>query len=401
MKTLSGNYNRRTRLTRVVAAALMLAVTALALAIPLTSTFAPSVHAQSDSAGICGRTQQVRDAIVAKINGVSDCAYVTDAHLEGITELDLSVNPVHDASQAMRTLQAGDFAGLSALTDLDLEGNSLNSLPEGIFAGLSALTHLDLDFGFFTGIPSNAFTGLSALTHLELGKGSGQVITIPANAFSELTSLHTLNLDQHPNLTEVSPGAFTGLSSLINLSLGGNSRLTTLNPGMLSGLSSLQNLGLVSNAFTTVPSGVFSDTPELRRLNLERNQLTALQDGVFAGLTNLGILYLDKNPLGDPADLEVRVSLARVSDDEFKVTIPTGAPFSMTVPVAVANGSIESGASTFAISVGEVESETFQVVGGAGDAPDAPAVDLGELPARPSQDKAGLCAKFRKSIKTG
>ena len=360
--------------------------------------------------GICGRTQQVRDAIVAKINGVSDCAYVTDAHLEGITELDLSVNPVHDASQAMRTLQAGDFAGLSALTDLDLEGNSLNSLPEGIFAGLSALTHLDLDFGFFTGIPSNAFTGLSALTHLELGKGSGQVITIPANAFSELTSLHTLNLDQHPNLTEVSPGAFTGLSSLINLSLGGNSRLTTLNPGMLSGLSSLQNLGLVSNAFTTVPSGVFSDTPELRRLNLERNQiatldagafaglgrlgglyldenqLTELPDGVFAGLTSLGILYLDKNPRGDPVDLEVTVSLVRTTRDatadEYQVKVPTGAPFHMVVPFDVSCGNVVGDATSFIIREGEVESAALRFNHESSDC--AVSVSIGGLPPLPS-----------------
>ena len=37
------------------------------------------------TAGICGRTEQVRDAIVALISGVTHCALVTDAHLAAIT----------------------------------------------------------------------------------------------------------------------------------------------------------------------------------------------------------------------------------------------------------------------------------------------------------------------------
>ena len=58
--------------------------------------------------GVCGRTEQVRDAIVRSIAGVSDCADVTTAQLAGVTSL--------ITSQAdIKSLQPGDFSGLTAL----------------------------------------------------------------------------------------------------------------------------------------------------------------------------------------------------------------------------------------------------------------------------------------------
>ena len=47
----------------------------------LTTLAAAPAHAQ---AGICGRTAVVRNAILARISGVSDCTQVTDAHLAAI-----------------------------------------------------------------------------------------------------------------------------------------------------------------------------------------------------------------------------------------------------------------------------------------------------------------------------
>ena len=40
--------------------------------------------------GVCVRTAEVRDAIVAAISGVSACADVTPTHLGAITTLDVS-----------------------------------------------------------------------------------------------------------------------------------------------------------------------------------------------------------------------------------------------------------------------------------------------------------------------
>ena len=64
------------------------------------------------TAGICGRTEQVRTAILARISGVTHCALVTDTHLAAITG-NLSLN-----SKGITALAAGDFDGLTALTEL-------------------------------------------------------------------------------------------------------------------------------------------------------------------------------------------------------------------------------------------------------------------------------------------
>ena len=89
--------------------------------------------ASDPTAGICGRTEQVRTAILARISGVTHCALVTDAHLAAITSvLDLE-------SKNITALAAGDFDGLTALTGLALYDNSLSTLPAGVFDALTAL----------------------------------------------------------------------------------------------------------------------------------------------------------------------------------------------------------------------------------------------------------------------
>ena len=99
------------------------------------------------TAGICGRTEEVRDALVALIPGVSDCAAVTDANLAAITgTLDLS-------GQNITALAAGDFAGLTALIELYLNNNGLETLPGGVFAGLTSLKVLTLYYNDLTTLP--------------------------------------------------------------------------------------------------------------------------------------------------------------------------------------------------------------------------------------------------------
>ena len=109
-----------------------------ALALPST--------AEAQTAPVCDRTEQVRDAIVAAVPGVSACANVTTAHLAAITYLGLG-------SAGFTSLQAGDFSGLTALTYLDLAASNLpavvlphratcNNSPQpaaSVFDGLTAL----------------------------------------------------------------------------------------------------------------------------------------------------------------------------------------------------------------------------------------------------------------------
>ena len=112
------------------AATVLLAAVAAFLALPL--------QAQAQATGICGRTAAVRTGILGRISGVSNCANVTDAHLAAITGT-LSLN-----GKNIPALAAGDFDGLTALTNLQLITNSLSTLPAGVFNELTALTTLSL-----------------------------------------------------------------------------------------------------------------------------------------------------------------------------------------------------------------------------------------------------------------
>ena len=78
----------------------------------------------------------VQTAILAQITATNDCMMVTNPQLGQITTLDLS-------GQSIQTLQAGDFAGLTALTSLDLSNNNFPALPN-IFSGLTTLTGVDV-----------------------------------------------------------------------------------------------------------------------------------------------------------------------------------------------------------------------------------------------------------------
>ena len=132
------------------------------------------------AAGICARTAQVRTAILARLDDVSDCANVTAAHLAGIGSLAL-------ANSGITGLQAHDFDGLTALTALELDGNRLGALPAGVFDGLTALTSLRLSQAGLGALPAGAFAGLTALTSLRLNDNG--FVNLPDGAFDGLTRL--------------------------------------------------------------------------------------------------------------------------------------------------------------------------------------------------------------------
>ena len=109
--------------------------------------------------GICGRTPAVRTAISSAIDGVTDCALVTDTHLTEITgTLDLR-------NQSITALQENDFSSLSSLQTLWLYDNLLSILPDGVFSGLSNLQTLSLYRNQLLKLPDGAFSNLSNFTN--------------------------------------------------------------------------------------------------------------------------------------------------------------------------------------------------------------------------------------------
>ena len=171
----------------------------------------PSDTAQATtlSGGICDRTAQVRDAIVAATPATT-CADVTSAHLSLGSTLDLD-------SKNIISLKPGDFAGLTNLFDLKLEKNALTELPAGIFDPLTALAFLSLDGNALTSLPAGIFDRLTALVFLDL---SGNALTeLPAGIFDPLTALKTLLLANTGTLSSLPAGIFDRLTVLEILSL--------------------------------------------------------------------------------------------------------------------------------------------------------------------------------------
>ena len=327
---------------------------------PVVSTLTP----------VCDRTPQVRDAIVAAVRGVSDCNDVTDAHLAAIRGLlDLR-------NKNISALKPGDFDGLSLLQDIRLDRNQLRALPADIFSGLSSLRTLYLGDNQLTSLPADVFSELSALTDLFLHEN--RLASLPVDLFAGLSALRQINL--HTNrLTTLPANVFSGLSSLTQIYLR-NNRLTSLPADVFSGLSSLQYLYLDGNHLMSLPSDLFSELPSLIQLLLNKNQMSTLSVGMFRGLTASTQLWLQGNRV-DP--LPLTISLEKVGGNQFKATVPAGAPFTIVLPLRVANGAISGGANTLTIPQGSVESGRLTVTRTAGTTA-AVTVDIGTLPELPT-----------------
>ena len=239
---------------------------------------------------VCDRTPEVRDAIVAKVAGISNCGDVTAAHLAAITgtlELD---------STSVTSLKLGDFDGLTALGRLNMDYTRLTTLPAGIFNNLTALTVLDIGTNrltMLTTLPAGIFDNLTALTRLSLN--NGRLTTLPAGIFDNNTALTRLSLAGHDHLATLPAGIFDNNTALTALSLY-NNPLTTLPAGIFDNNTELTYLDLGRSHLTTLPAGIFDNNTELTYLDLSSNHLTTLPENIFAELMALRAWRLHRNP---------------------------------------------------------------------------------------------------------
>ena len=327
-----------------------------------------------EATGICGRTQQVRDAIVAAVSGITNCANITATHLGSIT------GRLRLRGASITTLQAGDFAGLTALTQLTLNYNRLSRLPAGVFDELTALTGLYLYDNQLRRLPAGVFDELTALRWLWLH--DNQLGSLPAGVFDELTALTQLTLNYN-RLSRLPAGVFDELTALTLLRLN-NNQLSRLPAGVFDELTALTYLTLDNNQLSSLPAGVFDGLTALTGLRLQNNQLSSLPAGVFADLTNLDVLLLQGNAV-DPLPLPVSIVLASSVRGQVKATIPSGAPFALTLPVTVTNGTTT--ASSVSIATGRTESTAFTIT--RTDANQPSAINLGILPGLPNSSHQG------------
>ena len=170
-----------------------------------TGIASAEASATTAEGGVCGRSPGMVYALVKKAE-VNRCNKVTAAHLASwdrfliwvyatpsaplkagdfagmtnLTELDLSRTRRTQQSHGHTHLPAGIFQDVPNLTKLDLSRNKLSSLPDGIFDGLTKLTSVDLSRNNIGPLPDGIFVGLN-LTSLHLGlQGNSQVnVSLP------------------------------------------------------------------------------------------------------------------------------------------------------------------------------------------------------------------------------
>ena len=127
--------------------------------------------------GVCTRTEQVRDWIVAQVLEADNCGLVTDEHLAAIEgAMDLN-------SKGITALRSGDFQGLT-LSDLTLRNNRLTMLPAGVFDGLTLSGGLNLQGNLRAGAKFSLTVELEpaatpATVRLALVEGIPRAITVP------------------------------------------------------------------------------------------------------------------------------------------------------------------------------------------------------------------------------
>ena len=354
--------------------------------------------------GVCGRTEQVRAAIMSAV-GVSDCAAVTTAQLTGVGSLDFT-------RMDIKSLQPDDFSGLTNLRILYLDQNKLSSLPAGVFSDLTALRVLSLGTNALSSLPDGVFSGLTALEWLWLGQND--LSSLPDSVFSDLTALESLFLFSN-NLNSLPDSVFSGLTALRFLDLLFN-ELNSLPAGVFSGLAALEVLYLAYNELSSLPAGVFSGLTRLQQLQLQHNELSSLPEGVFSDLTALWLLYLDQNHLSSlPAGVlsgltrlqdfhlhqnnvdpfPLAVTLEKVGSDQVRAKVLAGAPFAVGIPVTVANGALDGGPTTLRVAAGSVEGTPVTVTRKAGTTA-AVTVDI-DLTTQPSLPTDHYGYTFRKA----
>ena len=285
-------------------------------------------------------------------------------------------------------LKSGDFNDLFHLEGLGI-GGEFSALSDGIFDHLVHLKSLGIASTELSLLPAGIFDPLLNLQALLIGGIDGNALNSWPSDQTELNSLtaeqaplNLLTAEQAP-LNLLPPGIFDNLVNLKVLFII-NTELSSLPAGIFDNFTNIPMIFLNNNQLRSLPDSIFDKATMV--LHLGNNQLSSLPDGIFAGifdtppdLTGFSILG---NPLGPiPADrladlgeyttlnltgnlvdpFPLTISLERVGTSQFKAVVPTGAPFELVLPIKVANGTINEGATSLTIPVGSVESDIFTV----------------------------------------
>ncbi|XP_072182297.1 uncharacterized protein [Diadema setosum] len=232
-----------------------------------------------------------------------------------------SVEEFYLTNNFIAGLNEGDLCEMPYINTLDMDGNSLDetTLDEHTFDCLNYLYYLHMDSNNFNYVPA-AVQYQERLQSLNyLGLASNDLTYLLEGAFSNVTSLRTLDLTSNAIVT-IEDGAFP--ADITSISLGSNS-FHFLHENPFMNLSSLSTLTLSSNNIDTIPETAFDGCTSLTRLDLSSNrigrilvthfedcpltsglflhanEIAYIEDGTFRHITGTGNLYLNNNELTD------------------------------------------------------------------------------------------------------
>ena len=261
-------------------------------------------------AGVCDRTPQIRDAIVAWAGKA--CGLVTEFDLSEIPYLLL-------ANRHIGTLRADDLAGLSSLRTLDLFFNGLAAIPPEL-GRLTRLERLNLSGNFIAAIPPE----LGDLANLKRLRLRGNKLTGIPPELGRLANLEHLDISLNA-LEGAIPEALSGLGELHSLYLHLN-RLTGGVPAWLGGLTNLGFLDLSDNRLTGAIPAELGGLSGLARLDLANNSLTGSIPPELESIDNLQNLDLSGNRLSGSIPVEFgrlnRLKGLNLGDNQLTGTIP-------------------------------------------------------------------------------
>ena len=163
--------------------------------------------------GICDRTREVREELVALSALATSCADMGAAELAALpVSLELH-------SLGIVALKPGDFAGLGQVVVLDLSANALTEVTPGVLDPLTALIQLGLVGNKIARVPAAVFDPLTELT--QLGFSNNRIATLLPGTFDRLTKLRSLDLSDN-QLAAFPDRIFEPLTELTDVSLTGN-----------------------------------------------------------------------------------------------------------------------------------------------------------------------------------
>ncbi len=187
----------------------------------LSLAFSLPANAQdANPTDLCSRTAVVKNVIVDKVSGKTNCADITTAELTGINTLFFDGSSPFSSLRGS-SLKNGDFAGLTGLTDLHLYFNEITTLPADIFSGLSALTILELNNNQLSTLPTGIFSGLTALTELDLSNNPLPA-SLPASLFADVPR-NAITLPTGTTINDI-PTTVGTIDNITNLVANGNTQ---------------------------------------------------------------------------------------------------------------------------------------------------------------------------------